>query len=149
MIYILPTRPFLIRLAHKSSFWARSATVSAKRERASERKLRVLPHQTRKPCERLWESLISNTLKYQDLNFITSADQIPVIKKIWTVDITKTFARCLTCFGSGVLSLQGRVNQTSFSRASNYLSASYIFLLGCRSPTLPSKRSTRTKKTSG
>ena len=36
------------RLAHKSSFWARSATVSAKRE--------VLP-QTRKPSKRLWESL--------------------------------------------------------------------------------------------
>ena len=35
------------RLAHKSSFWARSA---------SERKL-VLPNQTRKPSERLWESL--------------------------------------------------------------------------------------------
>ena len=35
------------RLAHKSSFWARSA---------SERKL-VLPHQTTTPSERLWESL--------------------------------------------------------------------------------------------
>ena len=35
------------RLAHKSSFWTRSA---------SERKL-VLPHQTRKLSERLWESL--------------------------------------------------------------------------------------------
>ena len=40
--------------------WARSAMVrvpSAKRERASESSCRVLPHQTRKPCERLWESL--------------------------------------------------------------------------------------------
>ena len=37
----------LSRLAHKSSFWARSATVSAKRDR------------TRKPSERLWESLDS------------------------------------------------------------------------------------------
>ena len=46
---------------------------------------------------------ISNTLKYQDLNFITSADQISNDKKKnWTVDITKTFVRCLTCFGSGV-----------------------------------------------
>ena len=55
------------RLAHKSSFWAlarlwaRSAIVRARRasERArsaSERK--VLPHQTRKPSERLWESLL-------------------------------------------------------------------------------------------
>ena len=66
----------LIRFAHKSSFWARSATVSAKRdrtsaerrapsakrERASERKFMpgpTTPDQTRKPCERLWESLLS------------------------------------------------------------------------------------------
>ena len=40
------------RLAHKSSFWARSAS-----ERS--RSCRVLPHQTRKPSERLWESLTS------------------------------------------------------------------------------------------
>ena len=60
------------RLAHKSSFWARSATVSAKRDRTSAERERererasakrerakagVLPHQTRKPSERLWESL--------------------------------------------------------------------------------------------
>ena len=60
----------LIRLAHKSSFWARSATVSAKRDRtsaqrearASERKFMpgpTTPDQTRKPCERLSESLRS------------------------------------------------------------------------------------------
>ena len=42
------------RLAHKSSFWTRSAIVRARS--ASERKL-VLPHQTRKLSERLWESL--------------------------------------------------------------------------------------------
>ena len=52
------------RLAHKSSFWARSAIVRARSasERArsaSERKCRVLPHQTRKPSERLWESLLA------------------------------------------------------------------------------------------
>ena len=36
--------------------WARSAIVE-REVRTSERKCRVLPHQTRKPCERLWESL--------------------------------------------------------------------------------------------
>ena len=63
-------RTLICRLAHKSSFSARSATVSAKRDRTSaerearaserakaRRSCRVLPHQTRKPCERLWESL--------------------------------------------------------------------------------------------
>ena len=45
--------------------WARSAIVrapSAKRERASESSCRFLPHQTRKPCERLWESLMLDVL---------------------------------------------------------------------------------------
>ena len=60
------TRRF--RLAHKSSFWARSATVSAKRDRTSAERerassCRVLPHQTRKPSERLWESLPHQTRK--------------------------------------------------------------------------------------
>ena len=40
--------------------WARSAIVRARS--ASERKLRVLPHQTRKPSERLWESLYLSEL---------------------------------------------------------------------------------------
>lgn len=43
---------YFFRLAPKSSFWARSATVSAKCDRT------VLPHQTRKPCKWLWESLL-------------------------------------------------------------------------------------------
>ena len=70
------------RLAHKSSFWARSATVSAKRDRtsaereraserearASESSCRVLPHQTRKPSERLWESLLPSFLCANERN---------------------------------------------------------------------------------
>ena len=42
------------RLAHKSSFWARSATVSAKRDRTSAKRERA----NRKPSES-WESLRS------------------------------------------------------------------------------------------
>ena len=69
-----PTNCGVTRLAHKSSFWARSAIVrapSAKRERASESSYRVLSHQTRKPCERLWESLRGHLLTYWPTDVLT------------------------------------------------------------------------------
>ena len=47
------------RLAHKSSFWARSAS---ERKLAKACSCPVLPHQTRKPSERLWESLVITLL---------------------------------------------------------------------------------------
>ena len=56
----IPRNTKQCRLAHKSSFWARSC--------------RVLPDQTRKPSERLWESLEAMFLR--NILILSSLDQM-------------------------------------------------------------------------